>query len=104
MDYLQLAIALCAALAILIPLLAKLKKVTQELAQEKNWPYLIGMLSKYMEEAEKLFTDGADKKAWVLTMLRTTADQIDYSLSDEDIKNLGDLIDILCNMTKIVNA
>ena len=57
-----------------------------------------------MEEAERLFEDGADKKAWVLTMIKSTADQIDYKLTEEDMKNLSDLIDTLCDMSKVVNV
>ena len=97
-------ILICAALAILIPLGVKLYKTSEQLVKEKNWPRLVSMLSKYMEEAEQLFEDGADKKAWVLVMIQTTAKQIDYDLTDKDIETLSELIDTLCDMSKVVNV
>lgn len=104
MNYVQLITLICAALAILIPMGFKLYKTSQALIKEKNWPVLVAALSKYMAEAEHLFEDGADKKTWVLTMIKTTAKEINYDLTEEDIKNLGDLIDILCDMSKEVNV
>lgn len=104
MNYTQLIVLICAALAVLIPLGVKLYKTSQELIREKNWPRLVAALSKYMEEAERLFEEGADKKAWVLTMIQATADQLDYKLTEQDMKNLSDLIDTLCEMSKVVNV
>ena len=104
MNYVQLIVLICAALAVLIPLGVKLYKTSKELIREKNWPRLVAALSKYMEEAEKLFEEGADKKAWVLTMIQTTADQLNYKLTKQDMQNLSDLIDTLIEMTKVVNV
>lgn len=104
MNYVQLIVLICAALAVLIPLGVKLYKTSEELIREKNWPRLVAALSKYMEEAEKLFEEGADKKAWVLTMIQTTADQLNYKLTEQDMQNLSDLIDTLIEMTKVVNV
>lgn len=104
MNYVQLITLICAVLAVLIPLGFKLYKTSQELVKEKNWPRLVTALSKYMEEAEKLFEEGADKKAWVLTMIQSTADQLDYKLTEQDMRNLSDLIDTLCDMSKVVNV
>ena len=82
MDYIQLIVVVCAALAVLIPLGIKLYKTSEELVREKNWPKLVSALSKYMEEAERLFEVGADKKAWVLNMIKLTADELDYELTE----------------------
>ena len=103
MNY-SFIILLCAVLAVMIPLGIKFYQKSEELVREKNWPKLVSALSKYMEEAEHLFEEGADKKAWVLTMIKSTADQIDYKLTEEDMKNLSDLIDTLCDMSKVVNV
>lgn len=104
MNYTQLIVLTCAVLAALIPLGVNLYKTSKELIREKNWPHLVAALSKYMEEAERLFEEGADKKAWVLTMIQATADQLDYRLTEQDIQNLSDLIDTLVEMTKVVNV
>lgn len=104
MNYVQLAALICAVLAFLIPMGFKLYQTSQKLIREKNWPRLVAAVSKYMEEAEQLFEDGADKKAWVLTMIQVTADEINYDLTEEDIENLSELIDKLCDMSKVVNV
>ena len=104
MDYVKLIVLICAVLAVLIPLGVKLYKRSEELVREKNWPRIVAAVSKYMEEAERLFEDGADKKAWVLVMIQTTAEQLEYDLTDEDIRNISDLIDTLCDMSKVVNV
>lgn len=104
MNYVQLIVLICAALAALIPLGVKLYKTSEELIREKNWPKLVAALSKYMEEAEHLFEEGAQKKEWVLTMIRATAENINYELTEQDMQNLSELIDILCDMTKVVNV
>ena len=104
MNYVQLVAIICAALAVLIPFGVKFYKTSQALIKEKNWPRLVTALSHYMEQAERMFEEGADKKAWVLTMIQTTAEEIDYDLTDEDMKNLSDLIDSLCDMSKVVNV
>lgn len=104
MNYMQLAALICAVLAIAIPFGIKFYKTSQALVREKNWPRLVEAVSHYMMQAETLFEVGADKKAWVLTMIQTTADEIDYDLTEQDMKNLSDLIDSLCEMSKVVNA
>lgn len=104
MNYIQLVVSVCAALAILIPLGVKLYRTSEQLIHQKNWPRLVAAVSKYMEEAERLFSEGADKKAWVLTMIQSTADQLDYILTAEDMNKLSELIDILCDMSKVVNV
>ena len=104
MDYVKLIALICAVLAVLIPLCVKLYKRSEELVREKNWPRIVAAVTKYMEEAERLFEDGADKKAWVLVMIQTTAEQLEYDLTDEDIRNISDLIDTLCDMSKVVNV
>lgn len=104
MNYVQLIALICAVLAIAVPFGVKFYKTSQQLVREKNWPRLVTAVSHYMEQAEKLFEHGADKKAWVLTMIQTTAEEIEYDLTDEDMHNLSDLIDTLCEMSKVVNV
>ena len=103
-NYIQLIVLIFAALAVLIPLGVKLYRTSRDLVREKNWPRLVAALSKYMEEAERLFEKGADRRVWVLSMIQSTAEQLDYTLTEADMKNLGDLIDTLIEMTKVVNV
>lgn len=102
-DLIQLVILICSVAAIMIPFMVKLYHTTEDLVREKNWPRLVSATVEYMEQAEELLEYGADRKEWVIAMVRVTADQINYELTDADIKNLEDLIDELCDMSKIVN-
>lgn len=53
-----------------------------------------------MEEAEQKFADGATRKEWVLAMVQTSAEYINYPV---DVEALSTMIDSLCGMTQIVN-
>ena len=103
-DLVQLIVLILSVFAVIIPLGVKLYKQTKELVETKNWPRLVAAVSVYMQEAEQLLDRGEDRKAWVMAMIQTTADQLNYTLSSADIKNLEDLIDQLCEMSKVVNV
>lgn len=44
--------------------------------------------------------DGAERKEWVLAMLKASADGINY---DIDYDAIADMIDSLCDMSKVIN-
>ena len=96
----SLIVALLSGLATCIPLAYKLVQYVQKAAQEKNWNALLGLVSDLMEQAEKKFTDGATRQEWVMAMVQTSAEYINYPI---DNVALGKLIDTLCDMSKIVN-
>lgn len=54
-----------------------------------------------MEIAEEKFDNGADRKEWVLAMVKASAETINYNI---DMNEVAKLIDDLCKMTKVVNA
>lgn len=99
-QYLGLALQILSGLVVLIPLVVKLIEYVQKATKEKNWNKLLDMTMKLMEEAETKFENGADKREWVLAMVKASADSINY---DIDIEEVGKMIDSLCAMTKIVN-
>ena len=96
----SIIVAILTGLATCIPLAVKLYQSVKEAIQEKNWPHLLGLVVDLMEEAEEKFTDGATRKEWVMAMVQTSAEYINYPV---DTQALSDLIDALCDMTKIVN-
>ena len=87
-------------LVVLIPLVVKLIEYVKKATKEKNWNKLLDMTMKLMEEAEIKFTEGSDRREWVLAMIKASADSINY---DIDIEEVGKMIDSLCDMTKVVN-
>ena len=97
----NLIVAILAGLATCIPLSYNLVKYVKKAAQEKNWNALLGLVMELMEQAEKKFADGATRKEWVMAMVQTSAEYINYPV---DIQALSDLIDNLCNLTKKVNS
>lgn len=100
MEWMNYALSIIAGLAATIPLVIKLVEYVQKAVREKNWGILLDMVMSYMEAAEGMFDNGADKKAWVLGMVETSAATINY---DIDMAVVSKMIDELCQMTKVVN-
>lgn len=99
-QIISLIVAILAGLSTCIPLAYKLVQYVQKATQEKNWAALLGLVMDLMEEAEQKFADGATRKEWVMGMVQTSAEYINYPV---DTEALGNLIDSLCDMTKVVN-
>lgn len=53
-----------------------------------------------MEAAETKFSEGAERKEWVLAMLKACAEDLNYDFDYEAISNM---IDKLCDMSNVVN-
>ena len=101
MDYLQLVIQILVTLSTLIPLVIELVKYVQKAVKEKNWQTMIAMAMRLMTEAEDKFETGADRKEWVMGMIKASAETINY---DIDEQQLSELIDNLVELTKSVNT
>jgi hypothetical protein len=101
MNILELILEILSGLIIAIPLVIKLVEYVKKSAMEKNWNNLIRLVMNLMATAEEKFDNGADRKEWVIAMVRASADTINYPISE---KELGDLIDNLCTLTKKVNV
>ena len=101
MEWTQVAVSILTGLAAAIPLVTQLVKYIQKARKEKNWSKMVDLVVSLMQEAEAKLTEGADKKQWVLAMVKASADTIDY---DVDLELIGDLIDSLCDMSRVVNA
>ena len=102
-NWVQLITAILAGLATAIPLVVKLVATVKKATKEKNWNQLLKMAMDYMTEAEKNIASGAERKEWVLSMVKASAVTINYDLTDEDIQKLSDLIDAICDASKILN-
>ena len=100
-SYINYIVAILTGLATAVPLVINLIKYVQKAAKEKNWNQVVKLVMNLMEEAETKFDNGADRKEWVLSMIKASADTINY---DIDMDAISDLIDSLCNMSKVVNA
>ena len=103
MNWVQLITAILAGLATVIPLVVKLVNVVQAAVKEKNWNQLLKMMMDYMTQAEKNISSGAERKEWVMSMVKASAATINYDLTPEDEAKLADLIDAICDASKIIN-
>ena len=100
MEYLDVILSIVAGLAAAIPLVVKLVQYVTAAVKEKNWIKLLDLVMSLMEEAEEKFADGATRKEWVMAMVATSAESINY---DVDIAAISELIDSLCDLSKVVN-
>lgn len=103
-HYLQLIVSVLAGLATAIPLAIKLVEYVRKAVKEKNWPKVVSLVIDLMSEVEGKMEVGVDKKTYVLAMLKASADTIDYDLDEKDYEKIGDLIDSMCDMSKVLNA
>lgn len=101
MNWYEVVISILSGLAVAIPLVIKLVEFVQKAIKEKNWRDLLELVTNLMKEAEGKFDNGSDRREWVITCVKATADTINY---DIDMDVVGKLIDELCAMSKIVNA
>lgn len=102
-NWVNMIVQILSGLAVLIPLVVKLVDYVKVATKEKNWNELMRLTIKYMETAEEKFTDGATKKEWVLSMIRTSAVSINYDLDEAAIAKISDLIDSICDASKVIN-
>ena len=100
MEYLDVILSIVAGLAAAIPLVVKLVQYVTAAVKEKNWNKLLDLVMSLMEEAEEKFADGATRKEWVMAMVSASAESINY---DVDIAAISELIDSLCDLSKVVN-
>ena len=100
-SYINYIVAILTGLATAIPLVINLIKYVQKAAKEKNWKQVVKLVMNLMKKAETKFDNGADRKEYVLSMIKASADTINY---DIDMDAISDLIDNLCSMSKVVNA
>lgn len=94
---LQIVISLCT----IIPLLIELVKYIRKSIKEKNWQSMLQIAMNLMAEAETKFDSGAEKKEWVLSMVKASAKSINYDIDEE---SLSQLIDTIIGLTKKVNV
>ena len=101
--WIQIAISILSGIAVAIPLIIKLVNVVKDATRSKNWNLLIKMTMDYMTEAEKNLASGAERKEWVMSMVIASAANINYPMTDDDVKKIEDLIDAICDASKILN-
>ena len=101
MEWAKLILSNLMGIAAIITLVISLVKYVKQAIKERNWPEVVKMVSGYMAEAEDKFSNGADRKQWVMAMVQVSAEAMKYNINMTEIARL---IDDLCAMSKKVNA
>lgn len=84
-----------------VPLVIKLIEYVQKANKEKNWKSAVQLVLKLMAEAEQLYANGAEKKEYVMSAIKTMESTLQY---DIDEKAIGELIDAIVAATKKINT
>ena len=100
-DVWQFICIILAGAATAAPLALQLVQYVKKAIAEKNWAKLLSLVLGLMEKAEDIFETGAQRKAYVMTAVKNLSETIGYDMEE---KELGELIDSLCSMSKIVNT
>lgn len=100
LEILKLIAAIASGLAAAIPLAIQLVKYVKIAIKERNWGLVLNKVMTLMETAETKFKEGAERKEWVMAMLKAGADGINY---DIDYDAISEMVDRLCTMSKIIN-
>ena len=104
MSWVDIVVSIMSGLAVCIPLVVQLVNVVRASVKEKNWSQIVAIVLDLMKEAETLFSEGAAKKAWVMSGVESAAKSINYNYDEVAKQKVSDMIDAICATAKIVNA
>ena len=100
MEWYEILAEILVGLSVITPLVVKLVKVVSSSVREKNWAVLVDLVTNLMKEAEGKFSNGNERKEWVLVMVKASADTINFNI---DMEQVGKLVDSFAAMSKVVN-
>ena len=101
MDWVKIVVAILSGVCTCIPLVVKLIGAVQAAVREKNWQKVVTFVLERMKEAEGKFSTGEERKQWVLTCVKASADTFNYEI---DMEAVAAMIDAFSDMSKTVNA
>lgn len=96
---LMLLAAIASGIATAIPLAVKLVEAVKALVKERNWSKLVDETIEYMAIAKDKFDDNTNKKEWVMSMVKHSAETLKYEI---DMDAISSLIDSICDVSKIL--
>lgn len=99
-TYINLIIAILTGLTTAIPLVVQLVKYVKEAIRGKNYNSIMMLVMNLMVEAEKEYTNGADRKAYVLAAIKSMEKTLNYDIDEEAI---GAMIDKIVEASKNIN-
>lgn len=111
-EWVRWILCILTGIAAAIPLVIRLVNAIKELEykdvmkkiEDGQFAEILLRMTKYMKQAETRFDDGDVKKEWVMLAVEALADELEYTLTDEDRSALGDMVDAICDAAKVVNT
>ncbi len=100
-NIVQYIVSILVGLAICIPVVVGLIKSVRQNVEEKRWDLLMKKAINFMITAEENFRTGSVKKDFVLSMLRTAAEQENLPFDEEKV---GAMIDAMVELSKQINV
>ena len=88
-------------LLIIVPIVYSIVSTFIHIIKTKNWNNLVELIYQWVVEAEKNYTTGADKKAWVMSMVQSTCKSMRIEF---DENKFSSMIDNIVDITKQVNV
>lgn len=104
LNWVEIVVSVLSGLAVCIPLVAKLVQTVSTAVKEKNWSSIVAIVLNLMQEAEVLFSSGAERKAWVMAGVKSAAKSANYPYDEEAEQKVSDMIDKICSAAKVVNG
>ena len=101
MEWLRIIMGIVLGLLVLIPFCVKVFNWIKKMISDKKWPELIKIVVKLIAEAEEACPDGASRKEYVMQMVKSAAEAMDY---DVDMDEISKFIDNVVAMAKLVNV
>lgn len=101
MEWYEIIISILSGLAACIPVVIKLIAYVKALVKEKNWAAVVQVVLKLMAEAEQIYSNGNEKKDYVMASIKAMENTLQY---DIDEKAIGELIDSVILATKKINT
>lgn len=104
MEISEFLIGILPGLCVCIPLVIALGIWISKAIKNKDWQKVVSFVLDHMEEAEKRFEAGSDRKAYVMAAVITSAKSIGYPLTESDTQKISDMIDQICDAAKVINV
>jgi len=82
-EWIDLIVAICGAISVIVPLTIKYVKAIKTIIKEKNYSKLLVVMKDAAVEAEKLYKDGAEKRAYVLNLVKVSCESLGIEYEED---------------------
>lgn len=102
-NWVEIVVSILSGLVVCFPLAWQLVCTGREAVQAKNWAPLMSIALELMEQAEKMFKIGAERKEWVMAGVESAAVSLNYPYDEAEKQKVSAMIDAICSAAKVIN-